>query len=129
MAIGERELWDELHRLHLAQAPPPGGHGTAHRMAVHQANHAYDIILTSRSLQLQDLALENLCDGSLAEEARMLTFHGHRRLLGILHQESKMLRFNDAQARAVGEDKAFIALGRRCVLSSATGFDLMLIAE
>ncbi|KZV60140.1 hypothetical protein PENSPDRAFT_694526 [Peniophora sp. CONT] len=112
MALGERELWDELHRYHLERAPALGEHGVAHRMAVHEANLAYDLVLTTRGLHLQDIMLESLRDLSLSEGARMLTFHSHRRLLGIYHQEGEMLRLNDAQARAVGEDKAFIAMGR-----------------
>lgn len=113
MALGERELWDELHHHHLALAPAPDEGGIAHRMAVLEANLAYDIVLATRALHLQDVMLEGLRDISLSEDARMLTFHSHRRLLGIYHQEGEMLRLSDTQARAVGEDRAFIAMGRR----------------
>ena len=38
--------------------------------------------------------------------------HQHREL-AILHQENEMLTFDDAQLRAIGEEGAFIAAGRR----------------
>lgn len=112
MAAAERELWDELHHLHLSLAPASAVSGVANKMTLHQVNSTYESEINTRISKLQDISLQNLCDESLSEGLRMLIFHSHRRLLSLLQQESDMLRLEHAQARAIGEDRAFIALGR-----------------
>lgn len=114
MASEEILLWDELHRLHLAQlSSRTVSSEAARKMHLHEANMYYSTKLYARSSALTSGVFDWLCDGNLSEETRMLRFHAYRRMLSIIHQEEEMLHLDDAQARAVGEDGAFIAAGRR----------------
>jgi hypothetical protein len=105
MEEAEHKLWDELCNLHLALAE--------NRDSPSSANAAYLSKLFERTQEIEISAVQSITDTTVPVSLRVLQLHSVRRLLGIIYQEQELLSMDEAQSRAIGEDGAFIALGRR----------------
>jgi hypothetical protein len=105
MEEAEHKLWDELYNLHLNLAE--------NRDSPMSANASYRSQLLKRSQEIEMSAARCIGDTATPISRRVLQLHSNRRLLGIIYQEQELLSMDEAQSRAIGEDGAFIALGRR----------------
>lgn len=78
------------------------------------ARNVYANDIVGRLVVLQQEAAHDIgCTCTrLAPAAAKHRLHAWRWQLAILHQELELLTFDSAQSRAVGEDGAFIAVGR-----------------
>jgi len=108
MAQAEHALWNELAAIHINFCS-----NNTDKVVV---RNAYEKVILDRIAVLQQLAAcgtrkTNLLMPVVADHR----LHTLRRQLAILHQELELLTLDDAQARAVGEDGAFIAVGRSYV--------------
>ncbi|KZV60024.1 hypothetical protein PENSPDRAFT_671956 [Peniophora sp. CONT] len=101
MQSAKSELWEELHRLHLRSVSD-----------WQDSDCIYLSCLQDKLFELESQGLEAVCDRSESLHSSPQSLHGIRRLMCVVHQEEELLSMDDAQARAVGIDGAFVALGR-----------------
>lgn len=101
MDTSETELWAEYRRLHLQSV-----------VDWQDGDCIYVLHLRDKISELEMDVLKMLRDYAEDEQSRSSLLHGYRRLMAIMHQEEELLGLDDMQARAIGEDRAFVALGR-----------------
>ena len=108
MASAEAVLWQNLSSYHVSLAHEG--------LPIQYINDAYRADLARRQNEVYRLALRDILDEELSSVTRIQALHGHRRVLAMLQQEEELIDTLDGSARAIAEDRAFIALGRRSVV-------------
>ncbi|KAI0026536.1 hypothetical protein K488DRAFT_92375 [Vararia minispora EC-137] len=110
MEAEETALWDRLGSTQeLVAAMFPS------RL---EANRAYASDLRRMTQDLARCVYNIVSDGTVPGGLRECRLHACRRKLAIIQQEHELLTLDEPQSRAVGEDGAFIALGR-CIKERA----------
>lgn len=107
MEAAESCLWEELSTYHISLAHAG--------LPAEYAHDAYKVELGRRRDAAICCAVRDIRNDQLTACVRMELLHGHRRTLAILQQEEELVHMIDRSARAVAEDQAFVALGRRSV--------------
>lgn len=105
MEAAELCLWEDLCAFHISLAHAG--------LPAQYAHDAYKAELSKRQDATVRRAVRDVRNDQLTACERMQLLHGHRRTLAILQQEDELIGMVDRSARAVAEDQAFIALGRR----------------
>jgi hypothetical protein len=105
MARDEQCIWDEMHYLHIDIFKA--------ERTIDFTNHIYTRELYRRMDDTERRAVALITNYEVPLRERIIQLHSYRRLLGIVHQETELVLMDDAQSLTIGEDGAFIALGRR----------------